>query len=354
MDISRIASPTLLIDKSKAIDNIQQMAGKAATHGLTLKPHFKTHQSAQVGSWFREMGIDAITVSSVNMARFFADQGWDDITIAFPVNVREIDAIDELAGTVQRLSLFVLDRDTAKVLDEQLTRDVHIYIEIDTGAGRSGLLPDDIDTISSLAEFIQHSERMRFSGCYSHPGHSYNARSKAQILDIHADVLAKMKTLIQKFNGGRCCIGDTPCCSVAEHFTGIDEISPGNFVYYDLMQEQIASCSLKNIAVALAAPVVAKYPHRSEVILHCGAVHLSREAIEWNGQTIFGRPVLLSNSGWTEPDDESFVKALSQEHGVLKCRKRLFQQLQPGDLVGILPVHSCLVANLMDRSMVLQ
>jgi hypothetical protein len=42
----------------------------------------------------------------LDMARFFADHGWQDITIAFPVNVRQLPALDSLAGRV-RLGLLV-------------------------------------------------------------------------------------------------------------------------------------------------------------------------------------------------------------------------------------------------------
>ncbi|MDZ7693841.1 MAG: hypothetical protein U5K69_22425 [Balneolaceae bacterium] len=160
-----------------------------------------------------------------------------------------------------------------------------------------------------------------------------------------------MQRLKKEFPGASVCVGDTPCCSAADNFEGVDEISPGNFVFYDLMQVQIGSCSFPDIAVALAAPVVAKYPNRSELILHGGAVHLSKESIRWNGNRVFGLPVALDEIAgkfsWSAPFHDSYVKALSQEHGVLKCSSQLFSELQIGDLVGILPVHSCLTANLM-------
>ena len=86
------------------------MAAKAQRHKLKFRPHFKTHQSATIGNWFRDAGVKAITVSSVSMAWYFADNGWDDITIAFPVNVLEISEINSLAA---RINLNVLVENVA-------------------------------------------------------------------------------------------------------------------------------------------------------------------------------------------------------------------------------------------------
>jgi len=63
-----IIQPTLVLNKTRCLQNIELMAEKAKRHKLSFRPHFKTHQSAEIGSWFRMFGVDKITVSSVNMA----------------------------------------------------------------------------------------------------------------------------------------------------------------------------------------------------------------------------------------------------------------------------------------------
>jgi len=102
----KLKRPTLLLDKEKCLHNIQKMKEKADKNGVKFRPHFKTHQSAEVGEWFRDAGVEAITVSSVTMARYFASHGWKDISIAFPVNFAEVDEINELAKTI-RLNLLI-------------------------------------------------------------------------------------------------------------------------------------------------------------------------------------------------------------------------------------------------------
>ena len=100
-----ITKPTLLLDKDIALRNIENMVRKANDLNLKFRPHFKTHQSAEIGEWFRAAGVNCITVSSLTMANYFADAGWNDITIAFSVNIPEIPEINELAG---RINLNVL------------------------------------------------------------------------------------------------------------------------------------------------------------------------------------------------------------------------------------------------------
>jgi len=344
--LEHITSPALLLDEQICKDNISRMAEKAANYGVKFRPHAKTHQSAEIADWFRDYGVDTLTVSSIDMAEYFADAGWEEITIALPVNIRESESIENLAKRVT-LSLLITETETIDYLQERINSAVQIYIEIDSGGHRTGLDPLQLDKISEMTDMLDSSSQLSFRGFYSHPGHSYQARSKSGILSIHREVQETMIGLKEKFPGALTCVGDTPCCSVAESFTGIDEISPGNFVFYDLMQVEIGSCSVSDIAVALAAPVVAKHPGRNQVTVHGGAIHLSKEVIETHGTKICGLPVTLTDTGWSEPVDNSYVMALSQEHGMLKCTSELFNKLEIGDLIGIIPVHSCLTANLM-------
>jgi D-serine deaminase-like pyridoxal phosphate-dependent protein len=87
-----ITKPTLLLDSEICKRNIRTMQEKAESHHLELRPHFKTHQSLEIGRWFKAQGTSKITVSSIEMALYFSKE-WDDITIAFPVNHLEIDSI---------------------------------------------------------------------------------------------------------------------------------------------------------------------------------------------------------------------------------------------------------------------
>jgi D-serine deaminase-like pyridoxal phosphate-dependent protein len=348
MDICR---PTLILDQSRCRENIRKMAMKASVNNLVFRPHFKTHQSAVIGEWFREFSVTTITVSSVSMAGYFADAGWNDITIAFPVNTCELPAINRLGSRV-RLNLLVVSPDAVKYLSQELTCSAGIFIEIDTGYHRTGLLPQQVDEIREIIGICESSSRVRFMGFLCHAGQTYSCHGKEEIGKVHRESLQILGNLKKEFgkDGGNILVsyGDTPSCSLMDDFPGVDEIRPGNFVFYDLMQYFIGSCSFSEIALIIACPVVAKHPSRSELVVYGGAVHLSKESLLHPVYgTLYGLVVNLTQNGWTDPLPGCFVRSLSQEHGVISVSPEIFRETRSGTVIGIVPVHSCLAVSAM-------
>ncbi|MCP4679813.1 MAG: alanine racemase [Deltaproteobacteria bacterium] len=348
MEITR---PTLLLDVAKCRANMERMVKRAERPGVRLRPHFKTHQSRVVGGWFRDFGVTAIAVSSVEMADYFTDAGFTDITIAFPINLLEIPRVDELASKA-RVNCLVESVEAVRALDEGIEMEVGVFVKVDTGYHRTGMLADNVNDIEAVLDVIDVSSKLRPRGLLTHAGHSYGAGSREKILDIHRDSTAKMRALKErltsKWPGLELSVGDTPTCSLADDFTGIDEIRPGNFVFYDVMQSEFGSCGFDDVAIALACPIVAKHTSRNEVVIYGGAVHLSKDyVLDANGDKCFGLVVELDARGWGSPIEGARVVSVSQEHGVISMRTSFFNKLNVGDTIGILPIHACLTANLM-------
>lgn len=352
----KITVPTLLLDEHRCRANIRKMSEKAARAGVFFRPHFKTHQSLEIGRWFKEVGVTAITVSSLQMAAYFSAE-WDDITVAFPVNILEMDRINLLASKI-RLNILVEDTQSLSFLKAHLTSPVGYFIKIDIGYGRTGLLPDNDRKINELLA-LAASPNLQFKGFLAHAGHTYGCRSVAAILAIHEQsrltMIALKKRYQSRFPDLMVSLGDTPSCSVAEDFTGIDEIRPGNFVFYDLTQARIGSNTTDEIAVALACPVVALHPERNELVVYGGGVHFSKDRMEGEPEgTVFGRVVRQTASGWGEVIPGMYLRSLSQEHGIVKGPSAEIEQYQIGDIVFVLPVHSCMAANAMKRYLTLE
>ncbi len=349
MEITR---PTFIINEKTCRNNIRQMAQKAKMNNLVFRPHFKTHQSAEIGSWFREEGVKKITVSSVQMADYFAEAGWEDILIAFPVNILEIEKINQLALKI-KLSLLIESKDSAEFLKNNLNYETVIYIKIDTGYHRTGIASNNFKKINKILEIVRNSKNLKFTGFLTHAGHTYNCKSKEEIIKIHSDSMNQLKVIkdnfINNFREAIISIGDTPSCSIANDFQGVNEIRPGNFVFYDVMQYFLGSCGTQDIAVALACPVVARHKERNEIVIYGGAVHLSNEfVLNKKMEKVFGLIVKLNQNGWSEPLTECYVSDLSQEHGIIHLPSNQFEKFEIGDVIGILPIHSCLTANLAD------
>lgn len=355
-----ISKPTLLLDEETCKRNIRRMAEKAKRHNLIFRPHFKTHQSLHIGQWFKAEGVDKITVSSLAMAEYFSAGGWEDITVAFPVNLREVERIRKLASTIQ-LNLLVESVASVEFLAKNLDTSVQVFIKIDSGYHRTGILADDKQQLEAVLGAIEKSDRFHFSGFLTHAGHSYGARSHQEIAKIHVSSIGMLKklrdTYQSQFPGLTLSIGDTPTCSVMEDFEGIDEIRPGNFVFYDLVQYSIGACNLGDIAVAMACPVVAKHEGRRELIVYGGGVHFSKDQLVLkNGSTpIFGAVADYTQGRWTAGDlTRNYVSKLSQEHGTIKVEKEVFNRYDVGSVIVILPVHSCLTSNLMKGYLTLE
>jgi len=349
--MTKIIRPTLVVDKEICLRNIERMAQKAANYNLRFRPHFKTHQSLKAGEWFRLFGVEAITVSSVQMAEYFAGGGWKDITVAFPVNILEIDNINRLASEI-KLGLLVENTEAATFLAKHVLFPVNVWIKIDTGNYRTGIDPHDDVLLEDVIKQVVAGENLTFKGFLTHSGHTYSAHSVDEIFNRHFDALLKLKSLKQKyitqFPGVEISIGDTPGATLCTNFNGVDEIRPGNFVFYDLMQQNLGVCTFGDIAVKMVCPVVAKHISRNEIVIHGGAVHFSKDEIRnIDGKKMFGRIIITKDGEKNMLDQMNYLSKLSQEHGILKVAQNQFQNFNVGDLVEIIPVHSCLTANLM-------
>lgn len=345
----KITKPTLFIDKKKCKENINRMFSKAKLNNLELRPHFKTHQSLEIGAWFKEIGVNKITVSSVSMAEYFSSQ-WNNITIAFPTNILEIEPINKLAEKII-LNLSIENEESILFLSKYLKFKINVFLKIDVGYHRTGINPTNINLINTILDKIDANPLINFIGFLGHAGHTYKCRTKEAIKEIHSKslrVMEKLKDLyIIRYRNLIISLGDTPSCSVAEKFLGVNEIRPGNFVFYDLTQNLIGSNSIAQIAVALACPIVALHKERSEIIVYGGGVHLSKDRLEDKEGIIFGRVVRKTENGWGDLIPNTYVKNLSQEHGIISVPNDEIDKYKIGDYLMILPVHVCMTGNLM-------
>lgn len=348
----RVERPVLLLDEKRAKRNVANMAEKAGRSGVRFRPHFKTHQSGEVGEWFRQVGVECITVSSVSMAAYFCANGWNNIVVAFPVNLGAVTRIDELAAKI-RLGLLIESDETVAFLNEKLKNSVDLWVNVDVGYHRTGIDWNYADRVLRLAREAEKSNVLSFKGLLTHAGHSYTAKSVKEIEWIHRESVSRMNKLRDEleakgFEGVQVSVGDTPTCSVVRDFKGVDEIRPGTFVFYDVQQLQLGCCKEEDIAIALCCPVVAKHEERNEIVVHGGAVHLSKDClIDDDGTEVYGRICLPREKGWGSIIENAYVSSISQEHGIIKADKSFLRSVVVGDSLMVLPVHSCLTVDAM-------
>jgi D-serine deaminase-like pyridoxal phosphate-dependent protein len=116
---------------------------------------------------------------------------------------------------------------------------------------------------------------------------------------------------------------------------------------------EIGSCKSSQISTVLACPIVSVHPERNEVVLYGGAVHLSKEAFLHNGLPSYGLAVDIEPGIWGDIIPGCSISRVSQEHGILSVPPSLIDRFLPGNLVLVIPTHSCLTAHLMRRYLTL-
>jgi len=342
---NQLERPRAVVLKQRALNNITRLLSKTNKYGYEFRPHFKTHQSREIGRWFKKAGVNGITVSSVEMAKYFADDGWDDITIAFPFFPGQIDLVNNISENCT-LRLLVTNIEITKWLANHVTNHVDVMLEIDAGYDRSGISINDKSQIGEIIVLINESENLNFSGFYIHDGATYKVNSTQEIKNIISRDLEAFNNLKKEYPDVKYCLGDTPSCSLLDDFGPVNELSPGNFIFYDLMQYKIGSCSLDDIAMLVKAPVAQIKTDEDQIIIHGGAAHLSKDYILEDDKPIYGKPVYFDKEQKIKLVDESSVIALSQEHGIISGAQALIPYINEDNSIWICPVHSCLTANL--------
>jgi D-serine deaminase-like pyridoxal phosphate-dependent protein len=102
-------------------------------------------------------------------------------------------------------------------------------------------------------------------------------------------------------------------------------------------------CRDEDIAVAVACPVVAKYEAWNQIVIYGGCPPFQGIPGGQKGRKYTAtRPRGL----WGPAERKAPLLSLSQEHGMIEMNDTFLREVRVGDLLVILPVHSCLTADL--------
>ena len=109
---------------------------------------------------------------------------------------------------------------------------------------------------------------------------------------------------------------------------------PGNYFMYDWNQHLIGACREDDIAGSVLTRVVGTYPSKNKIQIDCGWTGVSAQGKEHN----YGKVVSFDG------DDSHglFISNLKQEAGDVTSDSPIdFEKIKIGDLLRILPWHSC-------------
>src|SRR5262249_51411049 len=83
--IQNLPTPAVLIDLDVVERNVAAMQKRASASGVKLRPHAKTHKAPFIGRLQIAAGARGLTLAKVSEAEVFADAGFDDIFLGYPI-----------------------------------------------------------------------------------------------------------------------------------------------------------------------------------------------------------------------------------------------------------------------------
>src|SRR5512143_2297558 len=338
--LDALATPAVVVDLDVLERNIARMAARARDAGVRLRPHAKTHKCPEIARLQRAAGAWGLSVAKVGEAEVFADAGFDDIFVAFPVvgedkgrrllsladRVRIAVGADSVEGARTLARPF---RDARRTLD--------VVLKVDVGYGRVGVLPE---CAVEAAQRIAGVPGLRLRGVFTHAGHGYGGETRAAVEEVARVEGERLAAAADEVRAAgmpveEVSVGSTPTAARAMRTPGVTECRPGNYVFHDGSQVALGTCGVEDCALTILATVVS-VPAADRAVVDAGSKTLSSDPL---------RP--RANGNGLVLGTQTRLVSLTEEHGVARVERG--DAFRIGQRVRILPNHACVVSNLHDR-----
>jgi D-serine deaminase-like pyridoxal phosphate-dependent protein len=299
-----------------------------------------------------------ITVSTLAEARYFFANGVRDILYAVgiaPVKLPQV-AVLIRAGCALRLILDSIDAaDAVQAFASAEGLTIEALIEVDTDGRRAGVAPDD-DLLTEVARRLGPG----LAGVMTHAGGSYSGRTLSEFEEIAERERAGAVTAAGRlrdagFPAGIVSVGSTPTVHYARTLDGVTEARAGVYAFGDLVQAQLGTCGVGDIAISVLTSIIGHNRAHGRVLVDAGFLALSRDRgtadfpVDWG----YGA---VCDAATGEPIEGVRVESTNQEHGIITALEGEldFSRFPIGDRVTILPNHACATAAAYDRYFVTQ
>ncbi len=326
--------------------NIAVTAATFAAAGVALRPHFKTSKCLQVAARQRDAGAAGFTCSTPAEVRALTEAGFTDLLWAHqPVGPGKVATAVDFAGSAGLR--IILD---SLAVAEPISRLAHekgvtvgYLLEIDTGQGRTGVLPA---AAVEVAGQVANLPGLKLAGVITHEGHlSGFLGDRPGLTAAAAGVGATLAAVAQDLRaaGHECeivSVGSTPGMQSAPFAPGVTEGRPGTYVYYDANQTRLQSCELNQCASSVLTRVVsANRP--GTAIIDAGLKAMSADALT----PVNGAGIVVDLHG--VPLADLFFGTANEEHGFLTGSGT--NLLRVGDLLRVIPNHACGTSNMWSK-----
>ncbi len=337
-------TPVVVVDLDRADARIRAMAAVMRERGVALRPHVKTHKSLEFARRQVAAGAAGLTVATIGEAEVFADGGFDDLFIAYPVMATGPKR-ERLVRLAARCTLSVGVDSVVGV--EALGAAFRgragdaptVVVEVDVGGSRTGVPPD------RAGELARHAVGLglRVGGVFTHGGHGYGGRDErvAAAQDEVTGLTAAAGSL--RAAGVEPVVvsaGSTPTAVLSAH-GAITEERPGTYIFGDRMQAYLAGQELDDTALLVAATVVS-HGSGGGFVVDAGAKILAKDVAPY-----------LAGHGSVLGYPDAVISRVNDHHGVVELPPGAARPAI-GEIVWIAPNHVCPVVNLVDEFVIAQ
>ncbi|MFD1092418.1 alanine racemase [Providencia vermicola] len=333
-------TPYVALDLQQLEKNVRGMTGKLTQQGIEHWPHIKTHKSVELAKFEIQCGAKGITCATLHEATIMAKGGIENILLAYPmVGEDKCQQFVELAKYVN-LRTIVDSVKGAKQLSSAATQGneiVEVYIAVDYGAHREGIQLEDLEP---FALEIQKLSNLKIIGVFTYAGTIYQYRTEPEIRKA-AKAEAELLLLCQKrleaigIDIQRTSGGSTLSSFYADELKGITESRAGNFIFGDMNAIYGGIYTPKDCALTIRTTIVS-IPVPGYATVDAGTKTLTSDQ---SAEAGFGYIV--------EDQNIKLVK-LNEEHGYLRYDPETVK-LNIGDILNIIPNHSCVIPNLTNK-----
>jgi D-serine deaminase-like pyridoxal phosphate-dependent protein len=297
-----------------------------------------------------------ITVSTLAEARYFFANGVRDILYAVGIAPVKLPHIAELIGDGCRLRI-ILDSieaaDAVQAFASSQGVPIEALIEIDTDGKRAGVDPGD-ELLIEVARRLESDSGALLAGVMTHAGGSYSARTLGEFEAIaererSGAVTAAERLRAAGFAVETVSVGSTPTVHHARTLEGVTEARAGVYAFGDLVQAELGTCAIDDIAISVLASVIGHNREHSRVLVDAGFLALSRDRGTADFPVDWGYGAVCDSTG--QPIEGIRVESTNQEHGIITVTsgEMDWSRFPVGALVRILPNHACATAAAYDR-----
>lgn len=351
-----LPTPSLVLDRAKLARNLARMAAACKRNGVALRPHLKTAKSIDVARQVLGAGTNGIAVSTLLEAEYFAAEGVRDIQYAVCITPDKLERVARIQAVGAKLTLITDNVEVARAIADkhgEIDTTFHVQIEIDCGENRTGVIPGSSD-LQEIARILDAAPNVKFDGVMTHAGHSYACRSLEEIESL-AEV--ERKSVVDAAEAVRALgidcpnvsLGSTPTALHARHLEGVTEARAGVYMFGDMFQAQIGSCTVDDLAVSVLTDVSSHRPDLNHFTVDAGALALSKDhSTEAVPNDIgFG---LIANAKGEVFAPQLKVTRVYQEHGLVPLPEgQSLTSFPIGDKLRVFPNHVCMTGAMYDR-----